>query len=171
MGTMPGRILPEGAFHQASIPEAIYGVIAIMALIVYLEDHPPSPWSTVGTVLAGTIALAVAKTYATALFDILSKRGEARRAALLEEWRSAMPLLLYPQVTTLVFVACALGLLSLDLAFSVAEVVGSLSLFVAGQEMARRLGLPRSRRLLSGLAIGAVGVLIVSVKVVVKIVV
>lgn len=55
--------------------------------------------------------------------------------------------------------------LPLDLAFWVAEVVGVHSLLLAGYLVARRVGLSRFLSLISGLAIGAVGGLIILLKI------
>lgn len=159
---------PEHGSHKAvdktAISEAIYGMITVLAFIVVLEENPAGPWSIVVTIIAATCVLASAKAYANAVAEILSKRGHLRRDALRTVWREVGPLIVFPQLTTLVFVISALGLFSLGTAFWVAEAVGVLSLFFAGYLMGVSVGLSRPRSLLSSLAIGVVGGLIISIK-------
>lgn len=88
-----------------------------------------------------TCALAFAKAYAGAVVEILSKREHPRRAALRDLWREVRPLIVFPQLTTLMFVLSAPGLYNPGFAFLVAEVVGIPSLFFAGYLMGRTVGL------------------------------
>ena len=73
--------------------------------------------------------------------------------------------MVYPQLPTTVLVLSALGFLTLDLAFGIAQAVGVFSLFFAGCLMGRRVGLSRFRSIFSSLAIGVVGALIILLKV------
>lgn len=155
------------AFDKAAISEAIYGMITVLALIVVLEQNPPGPWRTVITIIGATCALAFVRAYANAVAGVLSTREKLRRDALRAVWREVRPLIMYPQLTTLVFVLSALGLFPLGFAFWVAEAVGTLSLFFAGYLMGRRVGFLRFRSLFSSLAVGVVGGLIISVKTVI----
>lgn len=150
---------------KTAISEAIYGMITILALIVVLEENPRGPWQVVITIVAATCALAFARAYASTVAEILSKGEHLTRATLRAIWREARPLIVYPQLPTLVFVLSALGLFPLDLAFWVAEAVGVLSLLFAGYLVGRRVGLSRFRSLLSSLAIGVVGGLVILVQV------
>lgn len=118
------------AVDKTAISEAIYGMITVLALIVVLEQNPPGPWRTVGTIIAATCALAFARAYANVVAEVLSKRENLRRDALRVVWLEVRPLIAYPQLTTLVFVLSALGLFPLGFAFWVAEAVGVLSLFL-----------------------------------------
>lgn len=160
---------PQHGSHEAvdklATSEAIYGMITVLALIVVLENNPPGPWRIVFTIIGATCGLAFARAYANVVAEVLSKREKPRRDALRVAWREVRPLILYPQFTTLVFVLSALGLFPLGFAFWVAEAVGVLSLFFAGYLMGRRVGFLRFRSLFSSLAVGVVGGLIVSVKI------
>ncbi len=160
---------PQHGSHEAvdkiAISEAIYGMITVLALIVVLEQNPPGPWRIVFTIIGATCGLAFARAYANVVAEVLTKREKLRREALLAVWREVRPLIVYPQLTTLVFVLSALGLFPLGFAFWVAEAVGVLSLFLAGYLMGGRVGISRFRSLFSSLAVGVVGGLIISVKI------
>lgn len=155
----------EAVDKTAASEEALYGMITGLALIVVLEESPSGPWRVVVIIVAATCAFAFAKAYASMVAEILSKGEHLTRGTLRSAWREVRPLMVYLQLPTLVFVLSALGFLSLDLAFRVAQAVGVFSLFLAGYSMGRRVGFSCPRSRVSGLAIGVVGGMIISLRV------
>jgi hypothetical protein len=151
--------------NKEDISEVIYGTITILALVLVLEEHPEAPWRVVGTIVAATLALAVARAYAGTVAETLSRGEPLKRSELRAIWREARPVMVYAQLPTLAFVLSALGLFPLGLAFWIAEAVGLFILLLAGYLVGRRVGSSRLRSLFSSLVIGSAGGLIILLKI------
>jgi hypothetical protein len=111
---------------------AIYGSLAVMAVIVAIEDHPPTALRAAAQLFGVTLAIAVAKAYAEIIADTLD-RGRRLDA---EEWREILrkisPVLFGAQAPTLVFLMSAFGLFSVETAISISKVLVLGLLFVYG---------------------------------------
>ena len=116
--------------NKEDTSDVIYGTITILALV--LEEHPEAPWRVVGTIVAATLALAVARAYAGTVAETLSRGEPLKRSQLRAIWREARPVMVYAQLPTLAFVLSALGLFPLGLVFWIAEAVGLFILFARG---------------------------------------
>jgi hypothetical protein len=68
--------------NKEDISEVIYGTITILALVLVLEEHPEAPWRVVGTIVAATLALAVARAYAGTVAETLSRGEPLKRSEL-----------------------------------------------------------------------------------------
>lgn len=160
--TSDSRESKKGIFFDYSFASmAIYGSLAVMAVIVSMETHPPTALRAAAEILGVTTAIAIAKGYAELIADTLDR--EKRLDA--EEWREILrkvsPVLFGAQAPTLVFLLSACGLFSVETAIEVSKVLVLALLFVYGWATARVLHKKRFVQIVSGLAIMSAGFVIV----------
>jgi hypothetical protein len=164
-----GRAAAEGArkslkirfFDYSFASKAIYGAIAVMAVIVAMEAHPPTALFAAAQSFGVTLAVAVAETYAEIIAHTLDIERKVNKEEWREVWRKVSPVLFGAQAPTLVFLLSAGGLFSVETAIAVSKVLVLALLFVYGFETARFLHKERFVQILSGLVIMSAGAVIV----------
>src|SRR5687767_1372193 len=60
-------------FDYSFASKAIYGTLSVMAVIVAMENHPPTALSAAAQLFGVTLALAVAETYAEIIAHTLDR--------------------------------------------------------------------------------------------------
>jgi hypothetical protein len=161
----PGLPSAIGA-HRASrtVSRVIYGAIVGLALVVSLQDHPPTPGVMVGTILATAIAVGLAELYS----EVMGARTRSRR------WREGQRLRrIADDVGAVVFgvgfpaaffVLAAAGVIGVGTAFAAAKWSGLGLISFYGFCAARLAGAKLAESLLQGLAVGIVGGLLIAFK-------
>lgn len=140
---------------------AIYGSLTVMAVIVAMEDHPPSPFRAAAQLFGVTLAIAVAKAYAEIVADTLNRGRKLNAEEAREILRKVSPVLFGAQAPTLVFLLSAFGLFSVETAFEVSKVLVLTLLFVYGLRVAQVLHKNRLAQIASGLVIMSAGLVVV----------
>jgi hypothetical protein len=147
------------------VAKAIYGLITVQALLVVMEEHPPTPLSGAMTLLGATLAVALIDTYSEIIAEALAQKHMVSRDEVREILRSVSPVLVGSQAPTLMFLLSAIGLWSVEQAIQLAQLVTFLFLFVFGVQIGRLLHTHWLRQVLSGIFLVAVAGMIVGVKI------
>lgn len=146
----------EGQYAARSI----YGSILVLALLLALEDHPPTPLRAAGVVAGTVLAVLAAEAYAENLGAELAlgrrETREERRARL----RELAVMTVSAEAPVAILLLAAAGVLEQETAFRLARW-STLALLLIGGYLARRLaGTSRLAAAWSGLLVFGVGVLI-----------
>jgi hypothetical protein len=154
--------------EQSNPARAIYGAILVMAVIIAIShDDSVGTAAILGAVAATTLVFWLAHVYAEALGNRVSG-GQERvfanvRAAALHEW----PLVEAAVLPVMALLLGVIGLVQRDTAVSIAIGVGVLELFAWGIAAGRRAQLSLKATIGVGVANGALGLLMVGLKVLV----
>ena len=158
-------VIPVDTMSGHYVEKAIYGLVTVLAVLVAMEEHPPSAWRGAATLFGTTLAVALVETYAATIAATLSRR----RALAGEEqgviWRSVMPVVTGAQAPTIVLLLSALGLFPVGRAITIAQIVVALLRFGYGLRVGQILHQHRLQQLISGLALVAIAGLLVTIKV------
>lgn len=155
----------RGRLKDANFSAAIYGQIIVLSLLAVLGGHgeQPSAETVLATVISSQLVFWIAHAYAEILSrQITSSTRIARRDVghvMEHEW----PLVQAAGPTVVLMVLSLLGVLEVNTGVDIAIGLGVVQLFGWGYISARRL--PPLLRLLAGTTSGALGVLIVLLKV------
>ena len=156
--------------HEHANPaRAIYGTILVMAVITALShDDSVTSAQLIAGVLATTFVFWIAHVYA----EVLGQRmeGEGGRptfANLAVAARGEWPLVEAALLPVLCLLVGVLGVVKTDTAVAIAIGVGVIELFGYGIAAGRRLQLSRGGIVVVGVVNGALGLLIVLLKVLV----
>jgi hypothetical protein len=156
------------ADDHANPARAIYGTILVMAVITaFSHDDSATSAELIGAVAATTIVFWVAHVYAEVLGRRLEGESGSRlaniRLALRHEW----PIVEAALLPVLGLLLGVLSIVSDDTAVNVAIAAGVLELFGWGLAAGRQLGLSTTGTILAGAVNGALGLVIVGLKVLV----
>lgn len=154
----------EHDVSHAPVSKAIYGLITVLAVLQVLELHPPSAWQATIALFGTTIAVALVDAYSESIAVMLAEQHTLTRDDLREIGRDVAPVLVGAQGPTVLLLLSAFGLISVDLALSLAQIVAFLLLFGYGWRVGQLLHEHWFRQLLSGLALVAIGGLAVGIK-------
>jgi hypothetical protein len=156
--------------HEHANPaRAIYGTILVMAVITALShDDSVTSAQLIAGVLATTFVFWIAHVYA----EVLGQRmeGEGGRptfANLTVAARGEWPLVEAALLPVLCLLVGVIGVVKTDTAVAIAIGVGVIELFGYGIAAGRRLQLSRGGIVVVGVVNGALGLLIVLLKVLV----
>jgi hemolysin III len=122
-----------------------------------MEAHPPSGWSGAVFLFGTTVAVALVDAYSESIAIMLAGERGLSWADLREIRHEVAPVMIGAQAPTLLLLVSAIGLISVELAISLAQVVAFLLLFSYGWRVGTMLHEDWLRRILSGLALVAIG--------------
>jgi VIT1/CCC1 family predicted Fe2+/Mn2+ transporter len=158
------RAAIEAHLGTRQVARVIYGAIIGMALVVVLQDHPPSAGGVVALLVATAVAVGLAELYS----EIVGAETRTRRRVSGEHVREILADVLavgfgiaFPSVF---FLLAAFGVLKLDTAFVVAKWSGVGLIGFYGFCAARLAGTSLPWALLQGAAVGAVGAVLIIFK-------
>jgi len=166
---MPSASPDTGGFLKAhlgsrDVSKVIYGAIIGLAIVVALEDHPPSAGVVAATLAATAVAVGLAEIYSEAV----GAAARARRRIRLVELRTlaieAAAVTVGAGFPLVFFVASSAGALELDTAFTLAKWTGLGLVCAYGFLGARLAGAARGKALIEAVAVGAIGGILVAVK-------
>jgi hemolysin III len=152
-----------GHANKSYSAKAVYGVMTILAVLDVMGDHPPSAWRAAVILFGTTFAVALIDVYAESVSLVLTQQGQ--RPDLKELWHEVSPVLIGAQAPTLVMIAAALGLWSVERGVAISQVLSFLILFGYGLRVGQTLHGTWLRQILSGLVLVVIGLLIVGIKV------
>lgn len=152
------------AVGHAPISRAIYGVITVLAVLQAFEIQPPSAWHGTVVLFGTTLAVALVDTYCESIAEMLAERRRLSRDDLATIGRDVAPVLAGAQGPTLLFLLSAFGLLPVERALSLSQVVAFVLLFGYGWRVGQLLHEHWPRQLASGLIVVAIGGLVVGIQ-------
>lgn len=152
------------AVGHAPVSKAIYGLISVLAVLQVLQVHPPSAWHATVAVFGTTLAVALTDAYSESVAEMLSTRHSLTGDDLRAIGRDVAPVLAGAQAPTVLLLLSAVGLISLDLALTLAQIVVFVLLFGFGWRVGQLLHEHLPRQLASGLFLLAIGGLVVGIK-------
>jgi hypothetical protein len=156
--------------HEHANPaRAIYGTILVMAVITALShDDSVTSAQLVAGVLATTFVFWIAHVYAEVLGQRMETQGgRPTFANLAVAARGEWPLVEASLLPVLCLLVGVIGVVKTDTAVAIAIGVGVIELFGYGIAAGRRLQLSRGGIIVVGVVNGALGLLIVLLKVLV----
>ena len=157
----------EEHLGSEQVSRVIYGAIIGMALVVVLEQHPPSPAVIAGTLIATGLAVALAELYS----EVIGTQTRLRRRLERHHFRdiakdvSAVFFgIVFPDVF---FVLAAFGAMDIDAAFALAKWSGLGLIACYGFAAGRLAGETVTRALMQALAVAAIGGALIAFKAIV----
>jgi hypothetical protein len=154
----------EAHLGSRRVARVIYGAIIGMALIVVLQDHPPSAAAAAAALVGTAVAVGLAEIYS----DVVGTETRTRRHIVREQLRDILADALavgfgivFPAVF---FALAAMGAMDLDTAFDLAKWSGVGLLAFYGFCAARLAGDRLPAALLQAFAVGAVGAVLIALK-------
>ena len=150
----------DKTFDKDFVTKAIYGLISVLAVLLIMEEHPPTAWKAAGILFGTVLALAMAETYSATIAETIAGQRKLDREEILEIWHDTRPILLSANLPTLVILLSGAGLYSMDTALIIAKAAIYLALFCYGLQVGHLLHASRWRILLSGLFTAGIGALI-----------
>jgi hypothetical protein len=158
------HVATEHGVSREPVSRAIYGLITVLAVLQVMEVHQPSAWHGTATLFGTTLAVALADAYSDSVAEMLSEQRWISRSDLGAIGRDVAPILAGAQAPTLLLLLSAFGLISVELAITLAQIAAFLLLFGYGWRVGRLLHENRLRQLVSGLMLVAIGGLVVGIK-------
>jgi hypothetical protein len=154
----------EQHLGSRQVGRVVYGSIIGMALVVTLDSHPPTA-SVMALWLLGTaIAVGLAEIYSEVVGRETSTRQPVRRSQLHPMLEDAVAVGFGVSFPAVFFLLAALGVLSIDAAFSVAKWSGIGLIGFYGYWAARFSGSTRGGALVKAAMVALVGVGLIALK-------
>ena len=160
----PTRRYLAAHFASRDVARVIYGAIIGLALVVALEDHPPSPTQTSAALIGTAFAVALAEMYSEAVASEVRTRSSVTLPLLREFAGDAGAVAFGALFPAVFFVLSAVGAMDLDLAFTLAKWSGLVLIAGYGFVGARLSGSSNRLAVLEALAVAAIGALLIGLK-------
>ena len=152
--------------HLASgeVARVLYGAIIALALIVAVEDHPPTAGETVGALVGTAVAVGLAELYA----ELVAAEARTRQPIHLERIKTfaadAAAVAFGAAVPAVYFILAAAGAIHLHTAFQIAKWSGLGLICAYGFVGARLTGAGPVRAIGQTLVVGAIGMGLIVLK-------
>jgi VIT1/CCC1 family predicted Fe2+/Mn2+ transporter len=146
------------------VSRVIYGAIIGLALIVALEEHPPSSGVVVATLLGTAVAVGLAELYSDFVGEEIRRRRHVRGAELRELASDVAAVAFGVAFPIVFFILAAADAIEQDTAFTIAEWSGVGLIGFYGFWAARLAGESLRGSALRALAAGLIGVFLIAIK-------
>jgi hypothetical protein len=130
----------EAHLGSRQVGRVIYGAIIGLALVVVLEQHPPSAGVAAGSLVATAIAVGLAELYSEAVGIETRTHHRVSRAHLAEIADDAVAVAFGAAFPAVFFLLAGLGAMELDTAFRLAKWSGLGLIGLYGYAAARLSG-------------------------------
>lgn len=152
--------------HLASgeVARVLYGAIVALALIVALEDHPPTAGETVAALLGTGVAVGLAELYAELVAAEARTRQPIHRERIKEFSEDAAAVAFGAAFPAVYFILAAAGAMHTHTAFQIAKWSGVGLICVYGFMGARLSGAGPVRAISQTLVVGLIGVGLIVLK-------
>jgi hypothetical protein len=144
-----------------NVARIIYGSIIGLALVVALEQHPPSPGAIVATLLGTALAVAVAEVYSDVIGTEVRTRRRISREHLSDVLEDAALVAFGIAFPAVFFLLVVLRALELDTAFALARWTGLLLIAAYGFAAARLAGMGVGGSLVQSVTFGLIGAFVI----------
>jgi hypothetical protein len=154
----------ESHLGSRQVARVIYGAIIGLALIVALEDHPPSPGVVVGTLLGTAVAVGLAELYSDVVgIETRTRRhaGDAEVRRIARDVAAVAFGIVFPIVF---FILAAAHAIEEPAAFTIAKWSGVGLIGFYGFSASRLAGEGRLTSALRALAAGLIGAFLIGLK-------
>ena len=142
----------------------IYGAIIGLAVLVAIEDHPPSSLVVIGTLIGTAVAVALAEFYSDMVGSEARLRRHLKRSELRHIAADVVAVALGIAFPAVFFIPAAAHYIEEDTAFTTAEWTGVGLLGLYGFAAARLAGERTFSSALRGIAIAAIGAFLIGLK-------
>lgn len=154
------------ALHRRSerLSHALYGLIIVTATLVAEQSHVTDATDALGLLLGTALVLLLAHTYSAVMAERTvegGNLGSLGRRMIVED---NLPVLLAVVVPTVLFVLAWADAMALDTAYAISIVFSLVALFGLGLYEGRVASLGWLHSIISGLAAGGIGVIVVLVE-------
>jgi hypothetical protein len=146
------------------VARVIYGAILGLALVVALEQHPPTVGQTVGAIVATALAVGLAEMYSEFVGAEARERRRLGRSEVHVLAADAVAVTFGAGFPVLFFILAAADVIALDTAFTLAKWTGLALICAYGFVAARLAGCGNAAAVLHASALGAIGVALIAVK-------
>ena len=163
-GTSAARRAVEAHLGSRQVSRVIYGSIIGLALVLALEQHPPTPGVVAATLLATAVAVGLAELYSEIVGTEARTHRRVGRAAvrhMLEDVAAVAAGIAFPSVF---FMLAAIGALEEDAAFTIAKWSGLGLIGFYGFCAGRLSGASVAASLVQALVVGTIGGALIAVK-------
>lgn len=147
--------------------KVVYGLVAVMALLVVLELHPPSALSAIITLYITTLAIALAEAYSEAVASMLTLKRRPTASELKHLWQEVTPIISSSQPAVIILLAALVGVISVEVALQLAQAAVIVLLFLYGLRIGQFLHATLPRQIVTGLFMASAGLIVVLLKVVI----
>jgi len=154
----------RGHLRSRAVSRVIYGAVVGLALVVALEDHPPSATGVTAILLGTAFAAALAELYSELLGERVHLGPGVGRGHLIAIAENATAVAIGAGFPAAFFVIAATGALELATAFSLAKWSGLGLLSFYGFWAGRLSGADVKGSLLQAVAVGGIGALVIAIK-------
>jgi hypothetical protein len=146
------------------LSHALYGLIIVTATLVAEQGHVTEVADALGLLLGTALVLLLAHTYSATIAERTMERhslGSVGRLLVVED---NLPVLIAIVAPALLFVLAGLGAITLQAAYTAAIAISVVALFALGVYGGRAASMSWSQSIVSGVAAGAIGLIVVAVE-------
>jgi hypothetical protein len=160
----PLRDVIGAHLRSRDVARVIYGAIIGLALVVALQQHPPTAGQTAAAILGTALAVGLAEVYSEFVGTEARRRRQVSRVELRKLAGDALAVVAGAGFPALFFILAATDVLELGQAFTLAKWTGLGLICVYGFLAARLAGYRLGGAILHAAAVGAIGGVLIAVK-------
>jgi hypothetical protein len=154
----------EAHLGSRQVARVIYGSIIGLALVVVLQAHPPAVGVMIASLLSTAVAVGLAELYSEVVGTETRTRHRIERHEFAHILEDALAVTIGVAFPALFFVLAAAGVMEIDTAFQIAKWSGLALIGVYGFVAARFAGAGLLGAIAQGLAVAAIGAVMIAVK-------
>lgn len=154
----------EAHLGSRDVGRIIYGAIVGLALVVALQEHPPTAWTTAALLLGTAFAIGLAELYSEALSTEARTRRPVHRSELRAMSLEAVAVVIGAGFPAVFFVLAAIGATDVHAAFTLSKWSGLALICGYGFLAARLAGSTVGRGLAHSAAVGLIGGALIALK-------
>ena len=160
----PVRASLEEHLGSRDVARVIYGSVIGLALLLALEDHPPTAVQAVAAVLGTAFAVACAELYSEVVGREAVTRRATHRARLRRMTKDAAAVFVGAAFPAIFFLLSAVGVMQMPTAFRLAKWTGLGLICGYGFLAARLAGRTPLKAVLQSLIVGFLGIALILLK-------
>jgi hypothetical protein len=154
----------EAHLGSRQVARVIYGSIIGLALVVVLEAHPPTLGVMIASLSSTAVAVGLAELYSEIVGTETRTRHRIERRELMPILEDVVAVTLGVAFPAIFFILSAAGAMEIDTAFRIAKWTGLALIGTYGFAAARLAGAGLPGALIQGLAVAAIGAVMIAVK-------
>ncbi len=142
----------------------VYGAITVLSVLMAVGNHAEVPLETAVVLFGSTLAVTLAKAFAELLSRALDTGERMTRVAWKRAWGHSRPTLVTANISTLMFVLAALGLVSTQTAVAGSQIICVAFLLLLGARVGWVLERTVISSTLGAVFAGGVGLMLAALK-------